>query len=254
MERIDDLNINNMKIIQNTEYFLFGMDSVLLANMIKKTNSKMCVVDLGTGSAVIPIILSQKTNVEKILGVEIQKEMYDLAIKNVRYNNLEEKINIVNMDLKDSKLLKKHIVYITEREEVDIVVSNPPYKETAAGIKNKKDVRCIARHEINCTLEDIFKTTKTILKSKGRLYIVHKPERLVDLISIARKYKLEAKKITFMQPTVEKAPSLVLIEYVKDGGNECVVTKPLIEFDNEGKYTKEIKEIYEMEEKKCQKK
>lgn len=249
MERIDELNINGKKIIQNTDYFLFGMDSVLIANMIKKTKNNMSVVDLGTGSAVIPILLSQKTNVRKIIGVEIQPEMYDLAIKNIELNNLKEKVNVINMDLTDVKTLKKHILEMTGKEEIDIVVSNPPYKEVGTGIMNETDVKYIARHEVSCTLEDIFKTSRAILSSKGKLYVVHKPERLVDLITVARKYKLEAKNITFMQPTINKAPSLVLIEYVKDGGNECRVSKVLIEFDSSGNYTQEIKEIYDMEEK-----
>lgn len=246
MERIDDLNIQNLKIIQNTDYFLFGMDSVLLANKVKVGN-KETVADLGTGSLVIPVILTAKTNAKKIIGIELQKEMYDLAMKNLQYNKLENKIEVLNLDIRDIKCIRKKILEITNKDLVDVVVCNPPYKEKGTGTTNDTKVKYIARHEEECTLEDVFKTSSKILRSKGRLYLVHKPERIADLITYGRKYNLEVKDICIMQPTESKKASIILLEYVMDGGNECNIEPVLIEYDNNGNYTKEIKDIYNME-------
>jgi len=246
MERIDDLNLNGKKIIQDTDLFLFGMDSVLLANKVKGTNKNTVVVDLGTGSAVMPVIIYEKNNLEKIIGVELQDKMYELALKNVKYNNLEDKICILQENLKNVTSIKKYIKQIVNREEVDVVICNPPYKKVGTGSKNEKDEKYIARHEVMCELEDVFKTASKLLKFKGKLYIVHKPERIADLISIARKYKLEVKEIQFLQPTINKKPSIVLVEYVLGGGNECIVLPNLIEYDENGNYTKEILDTYDM--------
>ena len=244
MERIDDLNLNGKKIIQDTDLFLFGMDSVLLANKVKGTNKDTVLVDLGTGSAVMPVIIAEKNNVCKIIGVELQQKMYDLAVKNIEYNNLQDKISILKENLKNVENIRKYIAGIVRKDKVDIVISNPPYKKVGTGSKNEVDEKYIARHEVECELEDIFKTASKLLKFKGKLYIVHKPERIADLISLARKYNLEAKEIQFLQPTVTKKPSIVLIEYVLGGGNECIVLPNLIEYDNLGDYTDEIKNIY----------
>ena len=246
MERIDDLNLNGRKIIQDTELFLFGMDSVLLANKVKAKNKT--IVDLGTGSSVIPIIIEAKNDVNKIIGIEVQDKMYNLATKNIKYNKVEDKICILKEDIKSIDTIKKYVKEQTGKEKVDIVVSNPPYKTVGTGSKNDKDEKYIARHEVMCGLEDIFKVSSKILKHKGKLYIVHKPERIADLISLARKYNLEAKEIQFLQPTVTKKPSIVLIEYVLGGGNECIVLPNLIEYDDNGNYTEEILEIYGMAE------
>lgn len=243
MKRIDDLNLNDKKIIQNTDYFLFGMDSVLLANIVKSNKNKT-ILDLGTGVGVIPIILSQKTNYKRIIGIEIQKEMYDLAIENIQYNKLEDEIDILNLDLKDINKIRNKIVDITKKDTVDIVVSNPPYKEKGTGSENEKSIKYIARHEVKCTLENIFFTASKLLKFKGKLYLVHKPERLTDLITIARKYNLELKVLTILQPTKTKSPSIILLEYVFGGGNECRIDPVIFEYDEDLNYTKEIYDIY----------
>ena len=244
MERIDDLNLNGKKIIQDTDLFLFGMDSVLLANKVKIKNKKAVVVDLGTGSAVMPVIIAEKNNDCKIIGVELQQKMYDLAVKNVKYNNLQDKVSVLKENLKNVENIRKYIVDVVGKDKVDIVISNPPYKKVGTGSKNEVDEKYIARHEVECELEDIFKTASKLLKFKGKLYLVHKPERMVDLISLARKYNLEAKEIQFLQPTISKKPSIVLIEYVFGGGNECIVLPNLIEYEENGNYTKEILNIY----------
>ena len=233
-ERIDDLNLNGKKIIQNTDYFCFGIDSVLLGNFVYSNSSKNIVVDLCSGTGVISVILSQKKKLQKIYAVELQDEMYSLLKRNIKLNNLEECIIPFKANIKDYCVDKK----------VDIVVCNPPYKEIGTGVQNENNVKYIARHEKECTLEDVFKCSSRLLKQKGRLYIVHKPQRLTDLISIARKYKLEPKNVRFVHPKVEASASIVLIEYVYCGGNEINVLPPLIEYDDFGNYTREILEIY----------
>lgn len=247
MERIDDLNLNGKKIVQDTDLFLFGMDSVLLANMVKGTNKDTNILDLGTGSAVMPVILTEKVKLNKVIGVELQDKMYDLAVKNIKLNELEDKVYAVKEDLKNIEKIRKEIINITGRDTVDIVISNPPYKSKGTGTINEVDEKYIARHEVKCTLEDIFKTASKLLKFKGKLYMVHKPERIADLICVARKYNLELKTLTFLQPTKTKKPSIVLLEYVLGGGNECTVLPNIIEYDDNGNYTDKIYEIYGMD-------
>ena len=239
-ERIDDLGINGKKIIQNTDYFCFGIDSVLLANFVESTSCKNNILDLCSGSGVVSVIVSQKKKCNKIYAVELQNEMYDLLNRNVKINSLEEKIVPLKGNVKDFTMNKK----------VDVVVSNPPYKEVGTGVENINIVKYIARHEKECTLEDIFKCSSKLLKQKGKLYLVHKPQRIPDLISEARKYKLEPKKMRLVYPTINSKPSIVLMEYVYFGGNELEVLSPLIEYDENGEYTKEIFEIYGMGENK----
>ena len=233
-ERIDDLNLNGKKIIQNTDYFCFGIDSVLLANFVSSNSSKNVVVDLCSGTGVISVILTQKKKLHKIYAVELQDEMYNLLKRNIKLNNLEDCIYPFKANIKDYYLDKK----------VDIVVCNPPYKEIGTGLQNENNVKYIARHEKECTLEDVFKCSSKILKQKGKLYLVHKPQRLVDLISLARKYNLEPKNIRFVYPKFNSSASIVLVEYVFYGGNEINVLPPLIEYDEFGNYTEEILDIY----------
>ncbi len=233
-ERIDDLNLNGKKIIQNPDYFCFGIDSVLLANFVESNSSKNIIVDLCTGSGVIPVIISQKKKFKTIYGVELQEEMYDLLLRNVEMNSLQDYIIPIKANIREYDMEQK----------VDVVVCNPPYKEVGTGVTNDTKVKYIARHEKECSLEDVFKCSAKILKQKGKLYIVHKPQRLVDLMSLARKYHLEAKKIRFVYPTSKSAASIVLVEYVYYGGNEINVLEPLIEYNNDGSYTDEIYKIY----------
>ena len=247
MERIDDLNLNGKRIIQDTDLFLFGMDSVLLANMVKKTNKDTNILDLGTGSAVMPVIISEKTKCNKIIGVELQDKMYNLALKNIKLNELEDKIYAVKEDLKNVEKIREKIVEITGKDKVDVVISNPPYKKAGTGTLNDIDEKYIARHEVKCELEDIFVTASKLLKFKGKLYIVHKPERIADLICLGRKYNLEIKELQFLQPSTKKKPSIVLCEYVLGGGNECTVLPSIIEYDENGNYTNTVYEIYGMD-------
>jgi len=243
-ERIDDLGINDLKIIQNKEYFCFGTDSVLLANFAKSENSNNVILDLCSGSGVIPIILSAKKKYKKIFGVELQSEMYDLFDRNIKLNNLEDSIISINENVKDIKDIRKKITSIMEKDKIDIITCNPPYKEIGTGLTTNHDVKTIAKCEVMCNLEDIFITSSKLLGKGGKLYLVHKPERLSDLIYFGRKYNLEAKEIRFVYPKINKKPSIVLISYRKDGGNETKVLEPLIEYNDDMSYTDEIYRIY----------
>ncbi len=243
-ERIDELGIDNLKLIQNKKYFCFGTDSVLLANFVRSNSSNSTIIDFCSGSGIISIIVSKKKKCGKILAVELQKEMFDLLQRNIEYNNLQEKIIPFLSDIKNYEKIRKEILNISKNGTVDIIICNPPYKTVGTGIANEEDVKYIARHEITCTLEDVFICASNLLNTKGRLYLVHKPERLVDLIEIARRYRLEAKRIKFVQPNINSKPSIVLLEYVKDGKNEVIIEKPLIEYDKNGNYTKDFIEIY----------
>lgn len=243
-ERIDDLGINDLKIIQNKEYFCFGTDSVLLANFVKSENSNNVILDLCSGSGVIPIILSAKKKYKKIFGVELQSEMYDLFDRNIKINNLEDSIISINENVKNIKDIRKKITSIMEKDKIDIITCNPPYKEIGTGLTTNHDVKTIAKCEVTCNLEDIFITSSKLLGKGGKLYLVHKPERLSDLIYFGRKYNLEAKEIRFVYPKIDKKPSIVLISYRKDGGNETKVLEPLIEYNDDMSYTDEIYRIY----------
>lgn len=243
-ERMDDLGINDLKIIQNKEYFCFGTDSVLLANFVKSENSNNVILDLCSGSGVIPIILSAKKKYKKIFGVELQSEMYDLFDRNIKINNLEDSIISINENVKDIKDIRKKITSIMGKDKIDIITCNPPYKEMGTGLTTNHDIKTIAKCEVMCKLEDIFITSSKLLGKGGKLYLVHKPERLSDLICFGRKYNLEAKEIRFVYPKINKKPSIVLISYRKDGGNETKVLEPLIEYNENMSYTDEIYNIY----------
>ena len=247
-ERIDELGIDNLKIVQNPDYFCFGTDSVLLANFAVNNYSSKNVLDLCSGSGVVPIIFQAKNNYNKIMAVELQDEMYDLLTRNISINNLDSKIYPIKGDVCNIKEIRKKVEEITNRNTVDIITVNPPYKEKGTGITSEGKVKYIAKHEEKCTLEDIFKTSSSLLENKGKLYIVHKPERLNDLISVAREYKLEPKKLKLVYPNIGSKPSIVLLEYVKGGGNELNILKPLYEYDEKGKYTDEMNKIYNIKE------
>lgn len=237
-ERIDDLQYKNLKIIQNTEGFCFGIDAVLLANFAKSMKRSDVVVDLCTGTGIIAILLSGKTNAKKIIGVEIQSEFAEMAKRSVDMNNLQDRIEIINEDLKN---LNK----IIPSASVDTVTVNPPYMKSGGALTNDNDSLAIARHEVCCTLEDVIKESSRILKTNGSFYMVHKPERLVDIFCIMRKYKIEPKRIRFVHPKMDKPANIVLIEGSKDGKSFLKFEKPLYVYEDDGKYTDEIYSIYE---------
>lgn len=236
-ERIDDLQYKNLKIIQNEMGFCFGIDSVLLSDFAKKTKRNAKVIDLGTGTGIIPILLCGKTELKRIVGVEVQKEVFDLANRNIKLNNLENKFEVINENIKNLK-------NIYEYGSFDVVVTNPPYKKENTGIKNLNNKKLISRHEITANLEDFVEISKYLLKDRGRIYMVHRPERLVDILFLMRKNKLEPKKIKFVYSNVNTEPKLVLIEAVKNAKPFLQIEKNLYIYNENGEYTDEILKIY----------
>lgn len=237
-ERIDDLQFKELKIIQNTDGFCFGIDAVLLTNFCKIKNNAS-VVDLGTGTGVIPILLSKKSNAKELIGLEIQKEVSDMANRSVILNGLENKVKILNGDIRD-------VHNLFERNKVDVVTSNPPYMHSN-GIININDKKAISRHEIKCNLEDVIKAASYLLKPNGKFFMVNRPLRLVDMIYFGRKYNLEPKFIRFVHSKELKSPKLVLMEYVKNGKPESKILEPLYIYNENNEYTQEIIEIYSKE-------
>lgn len=239
-ERIDDLQFKGLKIIQNTENFCFGVDSILLTDFAKKIKNGCEALDLGTGTGVIAILLAAKTGLKHIIGVEKQEEMAELATRNVKLNNLENKIEIVNTDILD-------LCKLYPNDSFDVVVTNPPYKKKDTGVINQTEKKYLARHELTATLEDFIKVSKNMLKEKGEFYMVHKPERLVDILSLMRTNNLEPKELRFVFSNVNKEPSLVLVKGVKSAKPFLKIKKNLYIYDENENYTEEINKIYNRE-------
>ncbi|WMJ77564.1 MULTISPECIES: tRNA1(Val) (adenine(37)-N6)-methyltransferase [unclassified Sedimentibacter] len=238
-EKIEDLQCNGLKIIQNKSWFCFGMDAVLLTNYCDiKNNSK--IVDLGTGTGIIPILLSGKRNYSKAYAVEIQEEVAEMARRSVGLNNLQDKIEVLNIDLKNAL---DHM----EPNSFDAVISNPPYKLGNSGIVNPSDKKAISRHEIMCSLEDVISTAASLLKQYGRFYMVHRPDRLADIMCLFRKYRLEPKQIRFVHPRSAAKPNMMLIRASKNGNPELKFDPPLYIYGDDGNYTNDVYEIYGME-------
>ena len=237
-ERIDDLQINNLKIIQNPSCFCFGIDAVLLANFATlKKNSK--IVDLGTGTGIIPILVAGKNPSSNLVAIELQEQMAEMASRSVKLNNLQDRIKVLNIDLKDA-------LSSLEANSFDAVTVNPPYMH-AEGLINPNDNRAISRHEVKCTLEDVMQVASKLLKFRGSLFMVHRPQRLADIICLARNYKLEPKRIQFIQSTYNKKPNLLLIECRKSAQPELLFMDPLVIYDEEGNYTEKVLDIYSKE-------
>ena len=236
-ERIDDLEYKDLKIIQNKEGFCFGIDSVLLSDFAKNIKKGSNVIDLGTGTGIIATLLCAKTELKSIVGVEIQEEVCDMAKRSIVLNKLEDKFEIINEDI--NNLLKYY-----KKNSFDVVVTNPPYKKRNTGIKNDKEKKLISRHEITANLEDFIKISRDLLKDKGEFYMVHRPERLVDILTIMRNYKIEPKILRMVYSNVEKEPKLVLIKGIKNAKPFLKVEKNLYIYNLEGSYTDEILKIY----------
>lgn len=236
-ERIDDLQLDGLKIIQNTNGFCFGIDSVLLSDFAKGIKNHSKIIDLGTGTGIIALLLSVKTQPKEIVGVELQTDVANMATRSVALNNLENKIRIINRDLRT-------LDNILEVGGYDSIVTNPPYMKLNAGLRNKNDTKLISRHEVECTLEDIAKISYKLLKNNGEVYMVHRPDRLVDIMEIFRKYKLEIKEIRFVFSNMNSQANLVLLRAVKNGKSFLKIHKPLYIYKNDGHYTDEILKIY----------
>lgn len=235
-ERLDELHRNNYYIIQDKDRFCFGMDAVLLSGFAKAKPGER-VLDLGTGTGIIPILMEAKTKGEHFTGLEIQPESADMAARSVAYNHLEEKVDIVTGDIKDASK-------IFGASSFDIITTNPPYMIGQHGIKNDTDCKAIARHEILCSLDDILRESAKILKPSGRFYMVHRPFRLAEILDKMVEYRIEPKRMRLVYPFINKEPNMVLIEGLRGGKSHMIVEKPLIVYKEPGVYTDEIYEIY----------
>ncbi len=235
-ERIDDLQRNNYKIIQDPERFCFGMDAVLLSGFAKAREGDR-VIDLGTGTGIIPILMEAKTEASDFIGLEIQPESADMAQRSVELNHLESKIRIVTGDIKEASSLFGAATF-------DVVTSNPPYMTEHHGITNEKSPKAIARHELLCTLEDVISQAAKLLRPGGSFYMVHRPFRLVDILVLMREYHLEPKRMKLVYPYIDKDPNMVLIEGLRGGRPRLTVEKPLVVYQSPGVYTDEIHDIY----------
>ncbi len=231
-ERLDDLQCKGYQIIQNPDMFCFGMDAVLLADFATGKKGGR-VMDLGTGTGVIPILMEARNKAAHFTGLEIQNESADMALRSVMYNNLGDKIDIVCGDIKEVDTLFK-------RESFDAVVSNPPYISGSHGLENPSEPKNIARHEILLTLEDVVKAAAYLLKVGGSFAMVHKPFRLAEIIRLLSSYRLEPKRMLLVQPYEDKEPNMVLIEAFK-GGNSMIKIEPtLVVYNRDGSYTDEL--------------
>lgn len=235
-ERLDDLHRNHYYIIQNTSKFCFGMDAVLLSGFAKVYEGEN-VIDLGTGTGIIPILLEAKTKGRHFTGLEIQEESADMAYRSVLLNQLQDKIDIKVGDIKEASK-------IFGMASFDVVTSNPPYMNHKHGIINPQEAKAIARHEILCTLEDVIREASRLLKPNGRFYLVHRPFRMVEIMNKLSQYKLEPKRMKLVYPYIDKEPNMILLECVKGGKSNLIVEAPLIVYKEPNVYTDEIYSIY----------
>lgn len=235
-ERFDELNRNGYEIIQNPEKFCFGMDAVLLSGFAHVKPGEE-VLDLGTGTGIIPILLTAKTEGKHFTGLEIQEESVDMARRSVVHNRLEEKVDIVQGDIKEAG-------QIFDAASFDVITCNPPYMIDSHGIQNPDAPKAIARHELLCTLEDVIREATHLLKPGGRFYMVHRPFRLAEIMTLMSQYKLEPKRMQMVYPYVDKEPNMVLIEGKRGAKSRMRVDKPLIVYKEPGVYMQEIYDIY----------
>lgn len=235
-ERIDDLERNGYQIIQDAKRFCFGMDAVLLSGFARVKDGAR-VLDLGTGTGIIPILLEAKTGAAHLTGLEIQPDSADMARRSVKLNGLENKIDIVTGDLKEAGSL-------FDAASFDVVTSNPPYMIGQHGITNPEDAKAIARHEVLCTLRDVIEQAAKLLRPGGNFFMVHRPFRLAEIMVLLHEYKLEPKRMQLVYPYVDKEPNMVLIEANRGGRPRMTVEKPLIVYREPGVYMPEIYDIY----------
>lgn len=235
-ERLDELHRNGYYIIQNTKKFCFGMDAVFLSGFARVKEGER-VLDLGTGTGIIPILLEAKTKGEHFTGLEIQEESADMALRSVALNHLQDRIDIVTGDIKDASVL-------FGASSFDVITTNPPYMIGNHGLSSSNQAKAIARHEILCTLEDVLSQSAKLLRPKGRFYMVHRPFRLAEIMNKMIAYGIEPKRIQFVYPFIDREPNMVLIEGLSGGNSRLKVEKPLIVYKEKGVYTDEIYDIY----------
>ena len=235
-ESIDDLQLNGLQLIQKEQGFRFGVDAVLLSHFAN-VKKKHRVIDLCTGTGIVSFLVYGKYKPQEVIGLEIQDDMVEMANRSSKLNDTSDIVKFVQGDLKDKALLDS-------LGRFDVVTVNPPYKLNNAGILNPNDKLAIARHEIMCNLEDVIVSARRLLKDNGRMFIVHRPERLADIFELMRKYKIEPKRVRLVQPNTKKAPNIVLVEGQRDGGAFLKWEETLYVYDDNGNYSEEINRIY----------
>jgi tRNA1(Val) A37 N6-methylase TrmN6 len=235
-ERLDFLLAENLRIIQSPTVFAFSLDTVLLAKFTYVPIQKGNLIDLCTGNGVIPLLLSQRSKAD-ITGVEIQTRIADMAQRSIEYNQLDKQIQLIHADLKDMPGVLGH-------GRFDVVTCNPPYFQTPSNDEiNKNEHLAIARHELYCTLEDVVRVSSQLVKQGGKVAMVHRPGRLLDIITLMRQYRIEPKRLQFVYPRQGKEANTILIEGIKDGNPDLKVLPPLIVYNEDNQYTKELHEI-----------
>lgn len=235
-ERLDDLQCKGYRIIQDPKRFCFGVDAVFLSNFVKaKPGSR--ILDLGTGTGIIPILLAAKTEGTHLTGLEIQEASAEMAGRSVQLNGLEERIEIIQGDIKEA-------AGIFSAASFDVITSNPPYMTHQHGLENEYEPKNIARHEILCNLEDVVKAAAYLVKPGGSFFLIHKPFRLAEIFSVLMQYKMEPKRMRLVHPYVDKEPNMVMIEAVRGGRSRITIEPPLIVYREKGVYTEEIRRIY----------
>ena len=237
-ERIDDLQRNGYQIIQNREKFCFGMDAVLLTGFAH-ARERDTMLDLGTGTGIIPLLMEAKYHCSHLTGLEIQEESADMARRSVALNDLQDRIDIVTGDIKEAD-------QIFPAASFDCITCNPPYMIGQHGLRNSDMPKAIARHEVLCNLEDVVSQASKVLKERGRFYMVHRPFRLAEIMNVLTKYRLEPKKMQLVYPYIDREPNMVLIEALKGGNSRVTVEPPLIVYKEPGVYTENILKIYDM--------
>ncbi len=225
-ERLDDLQIGGLELIQDPEKFCFGVDAVFLSDFVRVRPGES-VLDLGTGNGIIPVLLSAKTEARHITGLEIQADTAEMARRSVAHNHLEDRIDIVTGDIKEAAELFRPAFF-------DVITTNPPYMLADHGIRNPDDAKAVARHEILCTLDDILRESMRLMQDKSRFYMIHRPFRLTEIMIKMHEYKIEPKRIRFIHPYIDKEPTMVLIEGVRGAKPRVTVEPPLIIFDSHG--------------------
>lgn len=232
------LGYKNLKIVQDNDMFNFSLDSVLLPNFVTLNKNITKILDIGCGNAPIPLILSTKTKAN-IVGVEIQKKVYEMAVESVNINNLSDQIKIINMDINE-------FYKIEETDKYDVITCNPPFfKYTEDSNINESEYKTIARHEIKLNLQELFKIAKKLLKNNGVIGIVHRPERLLEILEEMRKNNIQPKKIQFVYPRENQNANIVLVEGSKNGNPGIKILPPLFTHNVDGSYTKKIKKYFE---------
>lgn len=235
-ERLDDLQRDGLMLIQNPDWFCFGMDAVLLTGFVRIPKGGR-VLDLGCGNGVIPILLSAKTDGDCFTGLEIQEDIADMARRSVRYNKLEDRVHITTGDIREASSR-------FEAASFDVVTTNPPYMTNAHGLTNMEGHKAAARHELLCSLEDVIRESSRALKPGGHFFMVHRPFRLSEIMNTMTAYALEPKRMRLVYPYADREPNMVLLEGVRGGNSGMVVEKPLIVYEDVNRYTDEVRELY----------